>query len=97
MTGQRKTMQLIQHAIRDGRLKQPMRGVDLNKALGITCGGNFLAKHCLSTRQFHCPLRSRRPRALSSQGFTLTCGPLFLGLQPLARPGCNLSHSACSR
>ncbi len=49
MTGQRKTMQLIQHAIRDGRLKQPMRGVDLNEALGITWGGNFLAKHCLST------------------------------------------------
>jgi hypothetical protein len=53
MTGQRKTVQLIQHAIRDGRLKQrlkqPMRGVDLNEALGITSGGNFLAKHCLST------------------------------------------------
>jgi len=49
MPGQRKTMQLIQHAIRDGRLKQPMRGVDLNEALGISWGGNFLAKHCLNT------------------------------------------------
>lgn len=32
-----------------GRLKQPMRGSDLNKALGITRGGNFLAQHCLGT------------------------------------------------
>ena len=61
MTGQRKTMQLIQHAIRDRRLKQPMRGVDLNRALGITWGGNFLAKHCLdtgsSTARFVCVSR----------------------------------------
>ena len=26
-----------------------MRGVGFNKALGITWGGNFLAKHCLWT------------------------------------------------
>jgi hypothetical protein len=30
-------------------LKEPMRGADLNKVLGITWGGNFLAKHCLGT------------------------------------------------
>jgi hypothetical protein len=49
MTGERATMQLIRRAIHQGRLKQPMRGSDLNKALGITWGGNFLAKHCLGT------------------------------------------------
>jgi len=49
MTGERETMQLIRQAICSGRLKQPMRGADLNKALGITWGGNFLAKHCLGT------------------------------------------------
>jgi len=41
MTVERETMQLIRQAIREGRLNQPMRGVDLNKALGITWGGNF--------------------------------------------------------
>jgi hypothetical protein len=49
MTGERVTMQLIRQAIRQGRLKEPMRGADLNKVLGITWGGNFLAKHCLGT------------------------------------------------
>jgi len=49
MTGERETMQLIRKAIRQGRLKEPMRGADLNKVLGITWGGNFLAKHCLDT------------------------------------------------
>jgi hypothetical protein len=44
MTGERETMQLIRQAIRQGRLKQPMRAADLNSALGITWGGNFLAK-----------------------------------------------------
>ena len=43
MTGERETMQLIRQAIRQGRLKEPMRGGDLNKVLGITWGGNFLA------------------------------------------------------
>jgi hypothetical protein len=47
MTGERETMQAIRLAIRQGRLKQPMSGADLNKALGITWDGNFLAKHCL--------------------------------------------------
>jgi len=32
MTGERATMQLIGLAIHQGRLKQPMRGSDLNKA-----------------------------------------------------------------
>jgi hypothetical protein len=49
MTGERETMQLIRQAIRQGRLKEPMRGADLNKVLGITWGGNFLTKHCLGT------------------------------------------------
>lgn len=49
MTGERETMQLIRQAIRKGRLKEPMRAADLNRALGITWGGNFLAKHCVGT------------------------------------------------
>lgn len=49
MIGERKTMQSIRLAIRQGRLEKLMRGTDLNKALGITWGGNFLAKHCLGT------------------------------------------------
>jgi hypothetical protein len=49
MTGERETMQLIPQAIRQRRLKEPLRGADVNKALGITWGGNFLAKHCVGT------------------------------------------------
>jgi hypothetical protein len=49
MTGERETMQLIRQAIRQGRLKEPIRGRDLNKVRGITWGGTFLAKHCLGT------------------------------------------------
>lgn len=49
MTGERETMQLIRKAIRQGQLKEPVRGADLNNVLGITWGGNFLAKHCLDT------------------------------------------------
>jgi hypothetical protein len=47
--GERETMQSIRLAIRQRRLKELMRGADLNKALRITWGGNFLAKHCLGT------------------------------------------------
>jgi hypothetical protein len=49
MTGERETMQLIRQAIRQGRLKEPLCGADLNRVLGITWGGNFLAKHCVGT------------------------------------------------
>ena len=49
MMGERKTMQSIRQAIRQRRLKEPMRGVDLNMALRITWGGTFLAKHCFGT------------------------------------------------
>ena len=50
MTGERETMQLIRQAIRQGRLKEPMRGRDLNKVLGITWGEEpSFAKHCLGT------------------------------------------------
>jgi hypothetical protein len=49
MTGERATMQLIRQAMRQGRLKEPVGGADLNRVLGITWGGNFLAKHCLGT------------------------------------------------
>jgi hypothetical protein len=45
MTGERETMQLI----RPGAAERAMRGRDLNKVLGITWGGTFLAKHCLGT------------------------------------------------
>jgi hypothetical protein len=41
MTGERETMQLIRQGIRQRRLKEPLRGADLNKAPGITWGGNF--------------------------------------------------------
>jgi len=47
--GERETMQLIRQAVRLGRLSEPMRGADVNRALGITWGGNFLAKHCYLT------------------------------------------------
>jgi len=53
MTDERETMQAIRLAIRQGRLKEPMRGADLDKVLGITWGGNFLAKHLPRHRQFH--------------------------------------------
>jgi hypothetical protein len=49
MTGERETMQLIRQAIRQRRLREPLRGADLHKALGITWGGNFLAEHCVGT------------------------------------------------
>jgi hypothetical protein len=42
-------MKAIRLAILDGRLKETFRGADLNKALGITWGGTFLAKHCFGT------------------------------------------------
>jgi hypothetical protein len=47
--GERETMQLIRQAMREGRLNEAMRGADLNRTLGITWGGNFLAKHCYLT------------------------------------------------
>lgn len=49
MIAERKTMQLIRRAIFNGGLREPMRGADINRALGITWGGNFLAKHCVGT------------------------------------------------
>jgi hypothetical protein len=49
MNYERKTMRLIRLAIRDGTLREPMRGADVNRALHITWGGNFLAKHCEGT------------------------------------------------
>ncbi len=49
MMSERETMQLIRQAIRHGRLREPMRRADVNKALGITWGGNFLAKHTVGT------------------------------------------------
>jgi hypothetical protein len=49
MTGERATMQLIRRAIHQGRLKQPMRGSDLNKSSGNHLGWEPLAKHCLGT------------------------------------------------
>lgn len=49
MKGERETMRRIREAIRKGVLREPFRGSDLNRALGITWGGNFLAKHCEGT------------------------------------------------
>jgi len=48
MTGERATMQLIRLAIHQGRLKQPMRGSDLNKAwesLGVGLPRQALPRH----------------------------------------------------
>jgi hypothetical protein len=60
MAVERETMQLIRQAIRQGRLKEPMRGADLNKVMGIIWGGNFLAKHCLGTGSSTTPVRVSR-------------------------------------
>ena len=49
MNRERATMESIRLAIRRGRIPEPMRGADINEALHITWGGNFIAKHCLGT------------------------------------------------
>jgi hypothetical protein len=43
----RNTVKAIRDAVRTGRLKSQFRGTDINVLLGITWGGNFLAKHCV--------------------------------------------------
>jgi hypothetical protein len=40
------TIQAIRSAVRRKALTQPFTGADVNRALGITFGGTFLAKHC---------------------------------------------------
>jgi len=42
---ERETIRRIREAVRTGRLAQPFSPKDVNKALGIHWGGNFLAKH----------------------------------------------------
>lgn len=42
---ERETMRRIRKAVRDGRLKEPFRAADINKALGIDFAGVFLPKH----------------------------------------------------
>lgn len=45
MRSERWTMQEIRKAIATGRLKEPFRAADVNRALGITYAGTFLPKH----------------------------------------------------
>ena len=40
-----RTIQAIRHAVCCGILNEPFRPQDVNNALGIRWGGNFLAKH----------------------------------------------------
>ena len=47
MRDEKETMRSMREAVKTGVLKQPFRGVDVNRALGIERGGNFLAKHCV--------------------------------------------------
>lgn len=42
---ERNTMRAIRHAIEDGKLVQPFRPGDVNRALGIHYAGTFLPKH----------------------------------------------------
>ncbi len=43
----KNTVEAIRNAVRSGRLNTKFRGADINSLLGITWGGNFLAKHCV--------------------------------------------------
>jgi hypothetical protein len=43
--GERETMRLIRDAVEKGSLGRTFRGGDVNRALRINWGGNFLAKH----------------------------------------------------
>ena len=42
-----ETITAIRAAVRGGKLRAPFKGMDINALLGITWGGNFLAKHCV--------------------------------------------------
>lgn len=42
-----ETITAIRAAVRKGKLHVPFKGADINTLLGITWGGNFLAKHCV--------------------------------------------------
>jgi hypothetical protein len=44
-----ETMQRIGEAIQAGVLEEPFRADDINRALGITRSGHFLAGHCQDT------------------------------------------------
>jgi hypothetical protein len=46
LTREGETITAIRAAVRNGKLHDPFRGADINALLGITWGGNFLAKHC---------------------------------------------------
>jgi len=71
MTGERETMQLIRQAICSGRLKQPMRWADLNKAWE-SHGAGTSSPNTARDRQFHCPLRARFPRSLPPERLELS-------------------------
>lgn len=47
LTRQGGTITAIRAAVHSGKLQSPFRGADINALLGITWGGNFLAKHCI--------------------------------------------------
>jgi len=43
----KNTTEAIRDAVQSGSLNAKFRGADINSVLGITWGGNFLAKHCV--------------------------------------------------
>jgi hypothetical protein len=45
MLTEKETMRRIREAVKAGRLKQPFRAADVNRALEITYAGVFLPKH----------------------------------------------------
>lgn len=45
MIHERYTIRRIREAIKDGRLQEPFRPADVNKALKITFAGTFLPKY----------------------------------------------------
>jgi hypothetical protein len=50
LTREGETITAIRKAVRHGKLHSPFRGADINALLGVTWGGNFLAKHCAGNR-----------------------------------------------
>jgi len=60
-------MQLIRKAIRQGRLKEPVRGADLNNVLGITWGGTS-SPSIASILAVPRPASCASPAALPAEG-----------------------------
>jgi len=52
VTNERRTMRGIREAIKNGRLKEPFRAADVNRALSIGYAGTFLPKHRIGNPGF---------------------------------------------